>query len=78
MARLTGHNGIVIRTFPADAIIKLSPDLPGIDTSAEIRIRGGGTDRRINFRPSVRHMLEEYQRTGERVRLCFMKHLLKR
>ena len=75
-ARLAAHlgknNGIRVNA-PAGGVIMLSPEMPGIDPANKISIRGKGPDRRIEFRPSVRDMLDEYALTGERSRLCHMK-----
>ncbi len=71
-ASLEKNNAIRV-SAPDRGVILLSPDMPGIDPARKISIRGEGTDRRIEFQPSVHDMLDEYARTGERTRLCHMK-----
>ena len=72
-AWLTNNNGIQIRTLPGTGSVKLSADLPGIDVSQSITVVSGGRRQRIDFRPSLRDLLDEYRSTGDRQRLCFMK-----
>lgn len=71
-ATLSRNNGIRVRA-PSSGVLLLSPDMPGIDTEQPISVRGGRIDDKIEFRPSVRDMLDEYAATGERTRLIYMK-----
>lgn len=71
-ASLSKNNGIRVRA-PSPGVLLLSPELPGIDISNPISIRGARIRERIEFRPSLRDMLEEYTHTGERTRLVYMK-----
>jgi len=72
-ASLSRNNGIRISTAPAGGFLLLAPEMPGIDPARKIAIRGKGTDERIEFHPSVRDLLDEYAKTGERNRLIHMK-----
>lgn len=72
-ASLAKNNAIRISKAPSAGVILLSSEMPGIDPANNISIRGKGGDKRIEFRPSVRDMLDEYTRTGERSRLVQMK-----
>ncbi len=71
-ASLSKNNGVRIRA-PSSGVLLLSPDMPGIDADAMVSVRMARRDERIEFRPSVRDLLDEYSRTGERVRLFYMK-----
>ena len=72
-ASLAKNNAIRISKAPSGGVILLSSEMPGIDPAKKVSIRGKGADKRIEFRPSVRDMLDEYARTGERSRLVQMK-----
>jgi len=72
-ASLAKNNAIRISKAPSGGVILLSSEMPGIDPTKKISIRGKGADQRIEFRPSLRDMLDEYARTGERSRLVQMK-----
>jgi len=77
-ARQTPGNGFDIRTAPANGCVLLSPEMPGLDVSKEIRVRARSRTRRVEFRPSVRDLLEHYAETGERIRQCHMKVAFRR
>ena len=66
------NNGIRVKA-PAGGFLLLSPEMPGLASEQRISIRRAGTGRGIEYRPSVRDMLDEYAETGERRRLCYMK-----
>lgn len=70
-ASLSKNNGIRVRA-PAGGVILLSPDMPGLDPTADITIIAPGKDKRIEFKASVRDLLDEFSRTGERTRLSYM------
>ncbi|MCH2202199.1 MAG: hypothetical protein MK102_09520 [Fuerstiella sp.] len=71
-AKLQKNNSIRI-TAPGRGVVLLSPDMPNFDTDSKISIQARGPDKRVEFQPSVRDMLDEYTRTGERIRLCHMR-----
>ena len=76
-AGLSANNGIVIGKLPADTFLKLSPDMPGIDVSQPVLLRRtGGKSRHVDYQPSARDLLEEFRRTGDRERLCYMSVLV--
>ncbi|MEZ6063863.1 MAG: hypothetical protein R3C19_26245 [Planctomycetaceae bacterium] len=72
-AWLTANNGVQIRTMPGPGSVKLSPDLPGIDINKQIVIVSGGRRTRVDYKPSLRDLLDEFRSTADRKRLCFMK-----
>jgi len=72
-ARVSSANVIRIESAPAGVTLYLSPEIPDIDTAKPIRILEGRKDRRIDFQPSVTHMLERLYQTGDRRRLCYMR-----
>ena len=71
-AKLEKNNSIRV-TAPERGVVLLSPDMPNFNADRKISIRARGPDKRVEFQPSVRDMLDEYARTGERIRLCHMK-----
>lgn len=72
-ARITRGNAIFVSRSPSAATLKLSPELPGIDLQKPVTVILGRERRAINFAPSLRDLLEEVRRSGERKRLCYMK-----
>jgi len=72
-ARVSSANVIRIESAPAGVTLYLSPEIPDIDIAKPIRIIEGRKDRRIDYQPSVTHMLERLYQTGDRRRLCFMR-----
>lgn len=72
-ARITSNNAILIKTVASAVTVRLSPDLPGIDIQKPITIVAGRSRTTVDFSPSVADLLEEFRRTGDRSRLCFMK-----
>ena len=72
-ARVSSANVIRIESAPADVTLFISPELPDLDPARPIRIVEGRKDRRIDYQPSVAHMLERLYQTGDRRRLCYMR-----
>jgi predicted esterase len=70
---LTDRNAVRIISQPADILLKLSPEMPGIDLQKTIVVVGGRHTQRIDYSPSLKDMLDEFRATGERRRLCYMK-----
>ncbi|MFN9285303.1 MAG: hypothetical protein ACK5YX_16495 [Planctomyces sp.] len=71
--RVSSANVIRIESAPADVTLFISPELPDLDPARPIRIVEGRKDRRIDYQPSVAHMLERLYQTGDRRRLCYMR-----
>ena len=72
-ARMSSANVFRIESAPAEVTLYISPEIPEIDLSKPIRIVEGRKDRRIDYQPSVIHLLERLYQTGDRKRLCFMR-----
>lgn len=72
-ARVSSANVIRIESAPADVTLYISPEIPDLDPARPIRIVEGRKDRRIDYQPSVAHMLERLYQTGDRRRLCYMR-----
>ena len=72
-ARLTDANGIILRSLPGEATIRLNPAMPGIDVQKPIVVLSGRHRETINYKPDIQHMLEVFRETGDRDRLCFMQ-----
>jgi len=72
-ARILPGNGFHLGTLPSSGAVLLSPEIPGIDVTKEVRVRVRGKTIRVDYGPSVRDLLEHYAATGERVRQCHMR-----
>ena len=72
-ARMSSANVFRIESAPAEVTLYISPEIPEIDLSKPIHIVEGRKDRRIDYQPSVIHLLERLYQTGDRKRLCFMR-----
>ena len=78
-----GINGNYIRitSLPSkNAAIRLSPDIPGLDVEQKITIRVAGRNAQVErYVASVRDMLDDFRKSRDRARLCYMKiHLRNR
>ncbi|MCA9049735.1 MAG: hypothetical protein KDA89_13460, partial [Planctomycetaceae bacterium] len=72
-ARVHG-NFFRLPTLPGKGFLKLSPDLPEFDPSAEVVIRPpGGRTQTVQYAPSVSDLLEDFRQNGDRGRLCYMR-----
>lgn len=72
------NNYIRIDKLPGKAVVRLSPEIPGMDLGKEIRIRRGSRSQRVTYEPSVRDMLEDFRERRDRKHLCFMKVVVER
>lgn len=66
-------NLIRFTSLPADGYIRLSPEMPGIDLEQSLNIRVGRKSQKIDYRPSIRDMLEDFYENRDRERLSYMK-----
>lgn len=66
-------NSIRIRSLPGPAELRLSPTVPELDLELPIRISRTGRSQRVEYRASIRDLLDDFRERRDRTRLCFMK-----
>ena len=67
------RNLIRITSIPTNGFIRISPRLPAVDLETPIVIRVGSSVQKLEFEPSIRDMLDDFQIYRDRSRLCYMK-----
>lgn len=74
-AEISGSANLIrLRNMPSDAMLRLSPELPGLDLTKPITVmKVNGRRQTVDYAPSTRDLLDDFRDRRDRRQLCFMK-----
>ncbi|MCA9066524.1 MAG: alpha/beta hydrolase, partial [Planctomycetaceae bacterium] len=68
-----GGNSFWLTSVASTSRLLISPEIPEFDPGKPVVFNMAGRRRSIGYQPEIAHLLEEFYRTGDRSRLCFMR-----